>query len=453
MNNENLPLGQIAVVDDTVANLHLLCNLLENAGYDVRPFPRGKLALEGIAYSLPDLVLLDIQMPEINGYEVCEKLKADELTENIPVIFISALNETFDKVKAFEVGGVDYISKPFQAEEVLARVETHLSLYQMKKRLQETNVIQSEKIVEQNIQLQQLNQSLEEANKVLQKQYEELQKTQLQLIKTEKMSTLGGLVAGVAHEINNPLNFIQGNLKYALGYVDDLLGHLSIYQEQFSPTPEIEDNAEEIELDFLTEDLPKLIKSMVDGVKRIEKISTSLRTLSRTDTDKKNEFNLHEGLDSTLLILKYRLKANEHRPAIEIVKNYGDIPAIKCYAGQMNQVFMNLLANAIDALDESNAGKTFAEIKNAPNRITLTTKINEDRKSIMVGIADNGMGMPGEVKKRIFEQGFTTKKVGKGTGLGMAIAHQIVVKTHGGSLEVHSEVGKGTEFCIHLPIE
>ncbi|MDJ1178121.1 response regulator [Roseofilum sp. BLCC_M91] len=452
MNNDNLPLGQIAVVDDTAANLHLLCNLLEDAGYDVRPFPRGKLALEGIAYSPPDLVLLDIQMPEINGYEVCEKLKAQELTQNIPIIFISALNETFDKVKAFQVGGVDYISKPFQAEEVLARVATHINLYQIKKKLRETNIIQGEKLAEQNIQLRQLNQSLEKANQELQRQYDQLQKTQLQLIKTEKMSTLGGLVAGVAHEINNPLNFIQGNLKYALGYIDDLLGHLDLYQQEYKPTPGIEENAEDIELDFLIEDLPKLIRSMVEGVERIGKISTSLRTFSRTDTDKETEFNLHEGLNSTLLILKYRLKANEQRPAIEIVKKYGDLPAVKCHAGQINQVFMNLLANAIDALDESNAGKTFEEIQKDPNRITIETKLSEDKKNILVGITDNGKGMADEVKTRIFEQGFTTKEVGKGTGLGMAIAHQIVVTTHGGTLTVDSELGQGTKFGIHLPI-
>ncbi|MBP0028673.1 response regulator [Roseofilum sp. Guam] len=452
MNNDTLPLSQIAVVDDTAANLHLLCKLLENAGYDVRPFPRGQLALEGMAYSRPDLVLLDIQMPEINGYEVCEQLKSNKLTQNIPVIFISARNETFDKVKAFHFGGVDYISKPFQAEEVLARVATHLNLYHMKRKLQETNVIQAEKLAEQNIQLIALNQSLERANQDLQNNYEKLQQAQLKLIQTEKMSTLGSLLAGVAHEINNPLNFIQGNIKYAIEHIQNLLGHLVLYEEQYQPTPDIEENAEKIELEFLMEDLPKLIKSMEEGVKRMGNISTSLRTFSRTDTNERNDFNLHEGLDSTILILKYRLKANEQRPAIKIVKRYGEIPTVKCYAGQMNQVFMNLLANAIDALDESNAGKTFKEIKKAPNRITIETKLSEDNKSIIVRIADNGTGMPDEVKAHIFEQGFTTKKVGQGTGLGLAIAHQIVVATHGGTLTVDSELGQGTQFGIHLPI-
>ena len=451
MNNYNLYQGQIAVVDDTAANLYLLCNLLEDAGYDVRSFPRGKLALEGIASSVPDLVLLDIHMPEINGYEVCEKLKADELTQNIPVIFISALNEIFDKVKAFQVGGVDYISKPFQSEEVLARVSTHVSLYQMKKKLQETNVIQGEKLAEQNSQLLQLNQSLERANQALQKNYEKLQKTQLQLVKTEKMSTLGNLLAGVAHEINNPLSFLQGNLRYALEYINKLLGHLVLYKKQYEPTPGIQENAEAIDLEFLIEDLPKMINSMKEGVERIGNISTSVRTLSRTDTDKKTKFNLHKGLDSTLLILKYRLKANGQRPAIEIVKNYEEIPAVKCYAGQINQVFMNLLANAIDSLDESNQGKTFAEIEKTPNRITIETKLSEDKQNILVRITDNGTGMPEEVKAHIFEQGFTTKEVGKGTGLGMAIAHQIVTEKHGGQITCNSTVGQGTIFTLVIP--
>ncbi|WP_204102848.1 MULTISPECIES: response regulator [Spirulina sp. CCY15215] len=452
MNNNNLPLGQIAVVDDTTANLHLLSNLLEGAGYDIRLFPRGKLALEGIVYSLPDLILLDIQMPEMNGYEVCEKLKVDELTRNIPVIFISALNETFDKVKAFQVGGVDYISKPFQAEEVLARVATHLQLYQMKKKLQETNIIQAQQLTLQNHQLLELNQALEKANRELQNNYEKLQYAQLQLVQTEKMATIGNLVAGVAHEINNPVGFISGNISVAQEYLQDLLSALALYQQKCPLDLEFAEELEDLDLDFIAEDFPKLIASMQSGCDRIASISTSLRTFSRTDTDKKTEFNLHEGLESTILILKYRLKANEERPAINIIKNYGHLPEIKCYPGQLNQVFMNILSNAIDALDESNEGKTYEEIEKVPNCITIDTKLSENKKNILVSITDNGMGMPEEVKARIFEQGFTTKEVGKGTGLGMAIARQIIVEKHGGAIACHSELGKGTEFVISLPL-
>ena len=450
MNDSNLPLARIAVVDDTAANLHLLCNLLEDAGYDVRPFPRGQLALKGIAYSPPDLVLLDIQMPEMDGYEVCEKLKADELTRNIPVIFISALNETFDKVKAFQVGGVDYITKPFQTEEVLARVATHLEVYQMKKKLQETNVIQAEQLAEQNRQLLELNQALEKANRELKNNYEKLQQTQLKLVQTEKMSTLGNLVAGVAHEINNPLSFIQGNLAPAVEYIQDLLGHLQLYQKQCEVTPEIQENAEQIDIEFLLQDLPNLITSMEEGVKRIGNISNSLRTFSRNDTVAKVPFNLHDGLDSTLLILKHRLKGNEQRPDIEIIKKYGYLPEIKCFPGQINQVFMNLLANAIDALDECSGYRSYADIENKPLQIEIKTEMQDDK--VIIKIRDNGVGMSEEVKNRIFDQGFTTKPVGKGTGLGMAIARQIVEVKHGGTLTCTSQLGKGSEFAIVIPI-
>ena len=453
MNASDLPLGQIAAIDDTAANLHLLCSLLEDEGYDVRPFPRGKLALDGISYSLPDLVLLDINMPDMNGYEVCEILKANPLTRNIPVIFISALNETFDKVQAFHVGGVDYISKPFHAEEVLARVATHLEMYKIKKMLQDTNLMQAQKLAQQNSQLLELNQALEKANRELQKNYEKLRDTQLQLVQTEKMVTLGNLVAGVAHEINNPVGFISGNISMAQEHLQNLLSALSLYKEGDSyKNSELTEELEDLDIEFIIEDFPQLITSMQSGVERIANISKSLRTFSRTDADKKTELNLHEGIDSTLLILKYRLQSNDRRPAIEIIKNYGHIPEIKCYPGPLNQVFMNILANAIDVLDEGNEGKNFAEVKNNPNRITIATELSRDSRMAIVKISDNGKGMPKEVQERIFEQGFTTKGVGKGTGLGMAIAHQIITEKHGGTITCDSILGQDTTFTIALPI-
>ena len=279
----------------------------------------------------------------------------------------------------------------------------------------------------------------------------DLQQAQLKLVQSEKMATLGNLVAGVAHEINNPVGFIAGNVGAAQNYLQDLLFILSLYEENTSVPNFIAEEIENLEPNFIAEDFPKLIASMQAGCDRIRHISTSLRTFSRTDTDAKTEFNLHEGIDSTLLILKYRLKANEERPAIEIVKEYGEIPPIQCYAGQLNQVFMNLLANAVDALEESNAGMTFAEIKKAPNRITIATELSADRQHVLVKISDNGTGISEEVQAKIFQQGFTTKAVGKGTGLGMAIAHQIV-ESHKGTISCRSELGKGTEFIISLPV-
>lgn len=279
---------------------------------------------------------------------------------------------------------------------------------------------------------------------------QQLEDSQLQLVQSEKMSALGNLVAGVAHEINNPVGFIAGNLQPAQDYVRDLLGLLDLYQAKIpEPDEELEEELEAIDLEFLRDDLPKLLASMKEGTDRIRHISTSLRTFSRTDKDYKVPFNLHEGLDSTILILKHRLKANQNRPEIEIVKDYDKIPEVKCFPGQLNQVFMNLIANAIDALEESNKERSFAEIQANPNRIILQVQIQVDR--VILRIADNGNGMPEEVKKRIFEQGFTTKGVGKGTGLGLAISRQIVVEKHGGSIEVCSTPGRGTEFKISLP--
>jgi signal transduction histidine kinase len=212
----------------------------------------------------------------------------------------------------------------------------------------------------------------------------------------------------------------------------------------------VQASAEEIDLEFLLEDFPKLLDSMKTAADRITDISTSLRTLSRADTKNKVSVNLHEGLNSTLLILKYRLKANEHRPAIEVIKDYGDLPEISCFPTQLNQVFMNILANAIDMFDEVAQQMSFEDLENNPQQITIQTANLGGQ--IEIQITDNGTGMTDEVKSKIFDHLFTTKDVGKGTGLGLAISHQIVVDTHGGSLEVVSEIGQGTEFCIRLSL-
>ncbi|NQE32789.1 Sensor protein ZraS [Microcoleus sp. IPMA8] len=280
----------------------------------------------------------------------------------------------------------------------------------------------------------------------------DLKQMQLQLVQNEKMSALGNLVAGVAHEINNPVGFIAGNLQPAQDYVGDLFNLIELYQEKFpNPGVEIEAEIEEMDLEYVREDLPKLISSMNEGVDRIRNISTSLRTFSRADSDRPVSFNIHDGLESTLLILKHRLKASEFRPAIEVVKDYGNLPLVKCFPGQLNQVFMNVLANAIDALEESNKGRIFSEIKARPNQITIQTALSESNNQVLIRIKDNGVGMSNEIKENIFNHLFTTKSVGQGTGLGLSIAHQIVVEKHGGTLLVNSSIGQGSEFVISIP--
>ncbi|MEH2030599.1 MAG: ATP-binding protein, partial [Nostoc sp.] len=279
----------------------------------------------------------------------------------------------------------------------------------------------------------------------------DLQQTQLQMIQSEKMSALGNLVAGVAHEMNNPLGFIAASLKLAKPTFTDIVEHLGLYQSSLpNKSEEILDHAEEIDLDYSLEDLPKMIDSMSMACDRLKNISTSLRTFSRADQDYKVPFNIHQGIDSTILILKHRLKANEQRPAIEVVTNYGNLPQVECFPGQLNQVFMNLLANAIDALDESNTGRIFEEIKTHPNCIRITTSV--ENNLVKITITDNGKGMNESVKSKIFDHLFTTKAVGKGTGLGLAIARQIVESTHGGKLSFNSVLGLGTEFIIEIPV-
>jgi light-regulated signal transduction histidine kinase (bacteriophytochrome) len=282
----------------------------------------------------------------------------------------------------------------------------------------------------------------------------ELQEAQTQLIQTEKMSSLGHLVAGVAHEINNPVNFIYGNLHYASKYTQDLLKIVRLYQLHYPQPPhEIRSIAKAIDLEFLADDLPKIISSMEIGADRIRSIVLSLRNFSRLDEAENKSVDLHEGIDNTLLILQHRLKASSQFSGIEIVKDYGDLPLIECYAGQINQVFMNIINNAIDALEEQGKLDKKKRQDVPVPKIFISTRLAKDTSRILIRIADNGPGITEEVRKRIFDPFFTTKPVGKGTGLGLAISYQIIVEKHGGMMECISEPGKGTEFWIEIPIK
>jgi GAF domain-containing protein len=276
---------------------------------------------------------------------------------------------------------------------------------------------------------------------------EDLQEAQIQLVQSEKMSSLGQLVAGIAHEINNPVNFIYGNLMHVSEYNNDLLDLINLYQEEYpTPNPTIQDKIEDIDLEFLLEDLPAMINSMQVGAERIRKLVLSLRNFSRLDEAEKKPVDIHEGIESTLLILQYRLKARPDQAAIEIVREYGDLPLVECYPAQLNQVFMNIISNAIDALESDTANSL----------ITISTSIfslaNHQEPWAMIKISDNGPGIPDQVRSHIFDPFFTTKPVGKGTGLGLSISYKIVVEKHGGKIDCISQPGQGTQFLIKIPV-
>lgn len=276
---------------------------------------------------------------------------------------------------------------------------------------------------------------------------QELQNNQAQMVQSEKMSSLGQLVAGIAHEINNPVNFIYGNLTYTEQYSQDLIRLIAAYQaEVANPSSDLQDIMDDIDVDYLRDDLPKLVKSMQVGADRIREIVLSLRNFSRLDEAEFKIADLHTGIDSTVMILQNRLKAKDARPEILLDLDYGDRPEIECYAGQLNQVFMNIIANAIDALEEDwMAGKiTEPRIKVA---------IETQSEQVIVSIQDNGSGIPADSLSKLFDPFYTTKPVGKGTGMGLSISYQIVVDRHGGKLECQSTIGVGTTFTITLPIK
>ncbi|MBD2744551.1 ATP-binding sensor histidine kinase [Coleofasciculus sp. FACHB-1120] len=430
----------------------LLQVVIENAGAD-------KCAL----LLLKENQLVVEAISTVTYCSIMEPIPLEDSLEEIPIAFINSVKHTLQpSVVSNPTAHPFLMADPYvirqQPKSLMCAPILHqgklLGILYLENNLT-TGVFTSDRVEILNLLCTQAAISLENARLYQRAQdaLSNLQQAQLQLVQSEKMSALGNLVAGVAHEINNPVGFIGGNLKPAKDYIKDLFELIDLYQKKLpNPDAEIEEEIEAIDLAYLREDLPKLIDSMKLGVERIRGITSSLRTFSRADRDRKVPFNLHDGIDSTILILKHRLKPSNACPAIEVVKDYGDLPLVDCFAGQLNQVFMNILANAIDALEESNKGRTLEAMKPNPHCISIQTRPTPDNRHVIIRIADNGVGMKENIQQKVFDHLFTTKPVGKGTGLGLAIARQIVEETHGGKLSVNSVLGEGTAFIIEIPV-
>jgi signal transduction histidine kinase len=329
-----------------------------------------------------------------------------------------------------------------------------LSLENQERRLVEQELrLTAEQLQHQREQLQEYSEQLESKvsdrtqelsikNHQLEGLLAQLHQTQTQMIQSEKMSSLGHLVAGVAHEINNPVSFIHGNLSHVQNYINDLLNLVNLYSIHYpNTTTEIEQHKATIDLAFLRQDLPNLLKSMALGTNRISAIVLSLRNFSRLDEAEFKSVNLHEGIDSALLMLKHRLQSTSEHPEFEVICDYGVLPQVECYPSALNQVILNILANAIDALAKRGA---------SPGQIQIRTAVVD--QSAEIAIADNGQGIPPSIQHQIFDPFFTTKAIGQGTGMGLAIAYQTITEQHGGQLDCSSTVGEGTTFRIRLPI-
>ncbi|MEO0808594.1 MAG: ATP-binding protein [Cyanobacteria bacterium J06643_4] len=391
----------------------------------------------------PTVILQDLIMPDTDGLMLVTFFRANEVTQAIPVIVLSTKNDSMSKAEAFATGANDYLVKLPDPIEFVARVRYHSAAY--------TNLLKSQAAEQTLAYNRELEKRVAERTAELESALESLKQTQAQLIQDEKMASLGQLIAGVAHEINNPINFIAGNLKHSQMYANDLLYLISLYQREYpQPTDIIQEELDDLNLDFLSEDFTKLMSSLSIGTDRIRNIVLSLRNFSRLDEAEMHAVDIHDGIDSTLMILSSKLKS------ITVIKDYGECPQVECFPSQLNQVFMNILANAADALMETTKEISREEPKASSSHnsqsleISIKTELVQD-EFVQISIADNGPGIPEETLSKIFEAFFTTKPVGLGTGLGLSISYQIVTQRHRGLLECFSTLGEGTQFVIKIP--
>ena len=432
----------ILVVDDEPANLSLLKEALSVIGLKIRVVTSGLKAIEVVKKNHPSIILLDVSMPGIDGFETCKRLKSDPETADIPIVFATAFSEVEQKVKGFSLGAVDYITKPFHVEEVLARVKVQLALQTLTTHLRDKN-----KALEQEVQARVLaEKNLTALNQTLQENLEKLQKIQIELIQSEKMSSLGQMMAGIAHELNNPVGFIHGNIQYLQQYFLDLSKLVDQYTTDYPVDNEaIAALKQQFDLDFIRTDLPKVISSVSAGTNRIQNILESMHVYSRLNESNRKDVDIEKGIESVLLILNSRLKAQHNRSAIQVIKQYSELPPVDCYPRDLNQVFLHILTNSIDAFEETD--------RSTAQDLTITIQTVLEQDSVVITISDNGPGIPNDIQEKIFDPFFSTKLVGQGKGLGLSIAHQIIVQQHGGTLTLDSAPGQGTTFILLLPLQ
>ena len=416
-------LADILIVDDKPENIRFLSDFLSKQNYQIRKAINGQAALMAVKILLPNLILLDINMPGMGGYEVCKSLKNDPETSSIPIIFLSAGDDITDKIQAFQVGGIDYITKPFHLEEVLVRVQTQLTV-------------------------QQLQNELKNKNEQLKNTIIDLKNTQYELIQKEKLVNASRITAGISHEINNPLSFILGNLNPAVEYTQILINVIQHYQQAFpNGTSEINNLIDEIDLDFLIEDFTMIMNSIRTGAERINSVVSAMYIFSRLNQSGIKQFNVCESIDSVLKTLSNKITLENEESLISVSRNYQDIPMLMGYANLFNQALLNLIQNAIDSFDSDLI--SMMDSLFIPT-IWITTKTTEANQ-IIISIKDNGIGISEENIVHLFEPFFTTKVVGKGVGLGLFTSHQIISEIHKGTLTYHNCPEGGSEFVIEIP--
>ena len=417
----------VLVVDDEANNRNVIVAQLRNEGYLIKTAASGEEALDIIDRELPDLILLDVMMPGISGFDVAEILKNEQRTANIPIVMLTSLGDVSSRLTALNNGAEEFLTKPVGRAELAARIRNLLKIKSHQDDLSRYSSLLEGQVAERTSALETVNLQLDE--------------TYSQLLQAEKLAALGQLAAGVAHEINNPIGFVSSNLGTLNGYLKDLLKIVEAYEDVIAAQPgktqeyaDLQSLKAELDLDFLRTDAPQLITESLDGVTRVRGIVKDLKNFAHVDVSPEwGAANLHECLNSTLNIANHEIKYKA-----TVIKDYGELPEVECLPSQLNQVFLNLLVNAAQAIPENGQG-------------TITVRTSADSENVRIEICDSGCGITPENIKKIFDPFFTTKPVGTGTGLGLSLSYGII-KRHHGRIEVGSEVGRGTTFRITLPI-